>query len=411
MGIEPAIYIGAALFAYALVSKRLASSPLSGPLIFATLGLVGYAAGVLTPIVVIDSPVVLVLELTLALLLFFDASKVQFRSWDADMDLPTRLLAIGMPLTIVLGAVVAYVVFPSVGIIGAAIMATILAPTDAALGRAVVSNPGVPVRIREALGIESGLNDGIALPILLFLITIASAEEGLALWSFFVKSIGIAVVVGLVLGIGAAFAIQFALERSWIERHWVRISLVIVAFGTYIIADNLGGSGFIAAYVAGLAFGRLLNRLSTPKEHLEEFGQELGSLLMMTSFLFFGAYMLAPNLAAFTVATVFYAVMSLTAVRMIPVAVSMIGTGLAPPTIAYLGWFGPRGLASIVFAGVLVEVAGVAQTELVVAGVIVTVAFSVLLHGVTAPWGANQYAAWFEGRSGKSDRQQATGDR
>ncbi len=394
MGIESAIYIGAALFAYALVSKRLASSPLSGPLIFATLGLVGYAAGVLTPIVVIDSPVVLVLELTLALLLFFDASKVQFRSWDADMDLPTRLLAIGMPLTIVLGAVVAYVVFPSVGIIGAAIMATILAPTDAALGRAVVSNPGVPVRIREALGIESGLNDGIALPILLFLITIASAEEGLALWSVFVKSIGIAVVVGLVLGLGAAFAIQFALERSWIERNWVRISLVIVAFGTYIIADNLGGSGFIAAYVAGLAFGRLLDRLNTPKEHFEEFGQELGSLLMMTSFLFFGAYMLAPNLAAFTAATVFYAVMSLTAVRMIPVAISMIGTGLAPPTIAYLGWFGPRGLASIVFTGVLIEVAGVAQTELVVAVVIVTVAFSVLLHGVTAPWGANKYAAW-----------------
>jgi NhaP-type Na+/H+ or K+/H+ antiporter len=393
------IYVGAALFAYALVSKRLASSPISGPLAFVTLGLVGYAAGILTPVAMIGSPISAVLEFTLALLLFTDASKLHLRSWEADMALPTRLLAIGMPLTIVLGTGVAYLVFPSAGIIGAAIIATILAPTDAALGFAVVTNPRVPIRIREALGVESGLNDGIALPILLFLFTLAEAEAGASLWRFFIEGIGIALLVGLIVGIGAALAIGFALERSWIERQWVRISMVAVAFGTYIVADHLGGSGFIAAYVAGIGFGRVIDRLETPSEDFAELGEDLGTVLTMTSFLIFGAYLLAPNLAAFTLATVFYAVISLTAVRMIPVALSMIDTPLAPPTLTYLGWFGPRGLASIVFVGVLVEEVDTDYSELIVGAVIVTVALSVLLHGVTAPWGANTYGAWYERQS------------
>ncbi|MFV9672786.1 MAG: cation:proton antiporter, partial [Acidimicrobiia bacterium] len=255
MDIGAIIYIGAALLAYGLVSKRLASSPLSAPLFFATLGLIGYAAGALPPINVIGSPVTLVLELTLALLLFTDASKIQIRSWEADMDLPTRLLTIGMPLTIVLGTVVAYLIFPSAGFIGAAIIATILAPTDAALGSAVISNQRVPIRIREALGVESGLNDGIALPILLFLLTLSLADGGDPLWRFFVEGIGIAVLVGLAMGVGAAHAIRYALGRSWIEAKWIRISWIIVALGTYILADHLGGSGFIAAYVAGITFG------------------------------------------------------------------------------------------------------------------------------------------------------------
>lgn len=399
MEISAIIYVGAALLAYGLVSKRLASSPISGPLFFATLGLIGYAAGALSPIDLIDSPVTLVLELTLALLLFTDASKVQIRSWEADMDLPTRLLTIGMPLTIVLGTVVAYLVFPSTGIIGAATIATILAPTDAALGSAVISNQRVPIKVRDALGVESGLNDGIALPILLFLLTLSLAEGGDPLWRFFVEGIGIAVLVGLAMGIGAAYAVQFALKRSWIEAEWVRISWIIVALGTYVVADHLGGSGFIAAYLAGIAFGRVVNRLETPSEHFAETGIDLGTVLTMTSFLIFGAYVLAPNLAAFTAATVFYAVLSLTVVRMIPVAISMIGTGLEAPTLTYLGWFGPRGLASIIFAGVLVEEAGLEQSQLVVGAITVTVAFSVVLHGLTAPWGADKYATWYEGQA------------
>lgn len=408
MEVRAIVYIGVALFAYALFSERLASSPLSGPLVFATFGLIGYATGILPPVSVVDSPIVLLLELTLALLLFTDASKVQVRSWETDMNLPTRLIAVGMPLTIVLGTVVAYLMFPSAGIIGAAIIATILAPTDAALGSAVISNPRVPIRVREALGVESGLNDGIALPILLFLLTLSLADGGVPLWQFFVEGIGIALLVGLAMGIGAAYAIRFAMGRSWVEEQWIRISWILVALGTYIMADHLGGSGFIAAYIAGITFGRIINRLETPAEHFAETGEDLGTILTMTSFLIFGAYVLAPNLTAFTAATVFYAVLSLTIVRMIPVAVSMIGTGFEPPTLLYLGWFGPRGLASIIFAGILVEEADIEHVDLIVAAVIVTVAFSVLLHGVTAPWAANKYADWADGQSEAVGKDEST---
>ena len=401
---DPAFIIltAVALFVYALVSKRLTTTPISGPLVFVGLGLAGYATGILEPIQLDGSGIGKVLELTLALLLFSDATRVHLRSWQADGDLPTRLLAIGMPLTIVLGTFAASWVFPTIGLVAAALIASILAPTDAALGKAVITNPSVPVRIREALGIESGLNDGIALPIILFLIAIGEAEEGQTLWGLFVEGIGVGVLVGLALGAGAALALGYAMERSWIAPVWMRISVVAVALLTFLVADEMGGSGFIAAYVGGNIFGRLVD----PLDHTGsagEFGDDLGTILTMISFLIFGAFILGPNQFVFTWSTLLYGILSLTFVRMIPVAISMIGTELRPPTILYLGWFGPRGLASIIFAGLLVEEAGLGGSEEIVSAVIVTVALSVVLHGATAPWGADRYAAWVEAQERASD--------
>jgi NhaP-type Na+/H+ or K+/H+ antiporter len=387
------IYAAVALVAYGLVSKRIVSTPISGPLVFVGLGLVAYASGLLEPIRVVGSGAAELLELTLALLLFTDATRVQVRSWSADMDLPTRLLTIGMPLTIVLGALAATLVFPTIGLIAALIVATILVPTDAALGNAVVTNTRVPIRIREALGIESGLNDGIALPILLFLLTLGEAAEGAGLWRLFFEEIGIGLLVGVGLGAGTAFAIRFSIGESWIARSWVRISLVAVAFLIFLVADGMGGSGFIAAYVGGNIFGRIVEPVSPTSG---EFGEDFGTILTMISFLIFGVYILGPNLDFFKAQNIFYGVLSLTVIRMIPVAISMIGTELRPPTVAYLGWFGPRGLASIIFSGVLVEETSLAESELIVSIVVVTVALSVVLHGVTAPWGAERYATWYD---------------
>jgi NhaP-type Na+/H+ or K+/H+ antiporter len=387
------IYAAVALFAYGLISKRLTTTPISGPMVFVGLGIAAYASGLLDPIQVIGSGTSDILELTLALLLFMDATKIHVRPWTADMDLPTRLLTIGMPLTIVLGALAAVVVFPSIGLIAALIIATILAPTDAALGKAVVTNTRVPIRIREALGIESGLNDGIALPILLFLLTLGEAAEGANLWRLFFEEIGIGLLVGIGLGAGAAFAIRFAIGKSWIARSWVRVSLVAVAFFLFLVADDMGGSGFIAAYVGGNTFGRIVQPVEPSSG---KFGDDLGTILTMISFLIFGVYILGPNLGFFTVQNVIYGILSLTAIRMIPVAISMIGTEFRPPTVVYLGWFGPRGLASIIFAGVLVEATSLLESELIVAVVVVTVTLSVLLHGMTAPWGADRYATWYD---------------
>jgi NhaP-type Na+/H+ or K+/H+ antiporter len=305
--------------------------------------------------------------------------------------MPARLLAIGMPLTIALGTVIGVLVFPTMGLIGAAIVATILAPTDAALGQAVVSNPIVPSRIRGALGVESGLNDGIALPILLFLMSLYSADQGLPLWHLFFKGIGIAILVGVVVGAVTAVAIRIASRRSWIADSWVQISVVAVAFGTYVIADELGGSGFIAAYVAGHVFGTIGENATHASDEL---GENIGTILTMVSFLVFGAFILAPHPEIFTVRTVLFGVLSLTAIRMLPVAISMIGSRQRAPTIVYMGWFGPRGLASIVFAGVLVEASNIDSSKAIVAAVMVTVALSVFFHGATAPWGAERYGAW-----------------
>lgn len=385
------IYTAVALFAYALVSKRLTTTPISGPMLFVGLGVAGYAFGLFDTFQVDGSGIGEVLELTLAILLFTDATKVHVRSWEFDMDLPTRLLAIGMPLTIVLGTIGAALVFPAIGLVAAGLIATILAPTDAALGKAVVTNPSVPNRIREALGIESGLNDGIALPIILFVIALGESEEGRSLWGLFVEGIGLGVLVGLGLGAGAALALGYAMRRSWIAPVWVRISVVAVAFLTFLVADQMGGSGFIAAYVGGNVFGRIVD----PVDHTSgDLAEDLGTILTMISFLIFGAFILGPNQFVFTGSTLLYAVLSLTVIRMIPVAIAMIGTEVRPPTVLYLGWFGPRGLASIIFAGLLVEEAGLAGSEVIVSAVIVTVTLSVVLHGATAPWGANRYAAW-----------------
>jgi NhaP-type Na+/H+ or K+/H+ antiporter len=381
----------AALFIYALVSKRLKSTPLSGPMVFVGVGILGYASGFLTEVNIVETGIKDLLEITLALLLFNDASKLHFHSWHEDVVMPARLLAIGMPLTIALGTVIGVLVFPAMGVIGAAIVATILAPTDAALGQAVVSNPIVPSRIRGALGVESGLNDGIALPILLFLMSLYSADQGLPLWHLFFKGIGIAILVGVVVGAVTAVAIRIASRRSWIADSWVQISVVAVAFGTYVIADELGGSGFIAAYVAGHVFGTIGESATHASDEL---GDNIGTILTMVSFLVFGAFILAPHPEVFTVRTVLFGVLSLTAIRMLPVAISMIGAHQHAPTIVYMGWFGPRGLASIVFAGVLVEASNIDSSEAIVAAVMVTVALSVFFHGATAPWGAERYGAW-----------------
>jgi NhaP-type Na+/H+ or K+/H+ antiporter len=386
-------FSAAALFLYALFSKRLKSTPISGPMVFVTLGVLGYATGFLTGVPVVETGIKDLLEITLALLLFNDASKLHFHSWHEDAELPTRLLAIGMPLTIVLGTAIGVLLFPTLGLIGAAIVATILAPTDAALGQAVVSNPIVPSRIRAALGVESGLNDGIALPILLFLISLYAADRGLPLWHLFFQGIGVAVAVGIGVGALTAYAIRIAARRGWIADSWIQISVVAVAFGTYVIADALGGSGFIAAYVAGHVFGTI-GESSTHTS--EELGDNIGTLLTMVSFLIFGAFILGPHPEMFTVRTVLFGVLSLTVIRMIPVGISMIGSHTRTPTRLYLGWFGPRGLASIIFAGVLVETSTIdsGTSNAIVAAVMVTVALSVFLHGATAPWAAERYGAW-----------------
>jgi len=387
-------YLGAVTVVYALLSRRLGRSPITGPMYFVTAGFLGATVGAWDPLEGVG--VSTIFEITLGLVLFTEAMKLRLLSWTEDFELATRLLGIGMPLTIAAGALAAVVVLPDVALIGGAIIATVLAPTDAALGLAVVQNPRVPKRIREALAVESGLNDGIALPVLLFFLAVFAAEEGTQLWSLFIEGVGVAVVVGSLFGLVAGFAMKTAAARGLMQEQWQQIMVVIVPLLSLFVADELGGSGFIATFVAGLVFGHVIQGMD---ESVAGFADDLGTALTMVAFTLFGGVILADNIDAFTLSTIVYAVLSLTVVRMLPVAISMVGTDLRLPTVAFLGWFGPRGLASIIFAAVVVEEVGIDVGDPLIAVMVVTVTLSVFLHGVTAYHGAQAYSTWSEKQS------------
>ena len=396
------IGIGAlALAVYALISGRLSRSVITGPMFFAAIGLMAVTLGAdVEPSGDVTGVGRVALEMTLALVLFTDAMATNITSWRDEGELPSRLLAVGMPLIILTGALVAIGLFPDMAVVSAAILATILAPTDAALGKPVVSNPRVPARIRAALNVESGLNDGIALPFLLFFIAIAEAEEGANLFSLLLSAVGIAVVVGYLVGWGFARAVVLCSERGWMLRLWRKIAVVAVPVIAYVAADELGGSGFMAAFAAGLIFGRIV--VPTFGD-VAEFAEDMAEALTMIAFMIFGGALLQPRLGEFTGEMLVYAIASLTLVRMVPVAIAMVGTHLRAPSLLYMGWFGPRGLASLIFASVVIEEAEIAGTGTITTVVILTVALSILLHGLTAYPGANAYADWYEREQHRHD--------
>jgi NhaP-type Na+/H+ or K+/H+ antiporter len=385
-----------ALVAYALVSKRLSRSAVTGTMIFAALGLAlgPEALGLVdfSGLLGRSDFVTLVLTGTLVIVLFTDANAINSSNWRDDI-IPARLLGIGLPIAIGLGWLLAAVLFGPLGIWEAAVLGTMLAPTDAALGKAVVSNERVPQRVRQALNIESGLNDGISLPVfLVFLDAAVITERSLAVSEVFVElatQVGTALAVGVAVGWVGARAIAWGRSSGAAIGYWLEIGLVALAVGAYAIATPLGGSGFIAAWVAGFVFGQRF--VSSSDDTLPEFAEASGDLLTMASFFVFGVF-LGPVLAGLTWQIVVYAVLSLVVVRMLAVAISLLGAKLRPQSIVYMGWFGPRGLATIILTIEIVDESALDGGSTIIDAALFTVGLSVLLHGLTAWWGSNVYA-------------------
>ncbi len=390
------ILIALAVVAFAPVSKRLASTPVTGAIIFMVLGvLLGPAALNLIHGREDQHSIALLLEGTLALVLFTDSLAISAGDWRAKSRLPSRLLLIGMPLTMIIGWVLGSILFPDIDVWAVALIAVCLAPTDAALGQAVVTSPRVPSAIRQTLNIESGLNDGLALPffVLALAAAVETAESGATgLVEVFARSLVLAAIVGGVVGWVGARAVAWSRARGWVGREWTQIATLALVLLAFTIADAAEGSGFIATWVAGVTFGRAM-RDRVPDTAL--FAEDLGALLALLSFFGFGAILLGPLMDDVTWHAVVYAALSLSVVRMLPVAVSLLGTGLSRPTLVFAGWFGPRGLASIVF-GLFVAEEALPEGSVVLQAVFVTVALSVVLHGATAVWGANRYGTWFD---------------
>jgi NhaP-type Na+/H+ or K+/H+ antiporter len=277
------------------------------------------------------------------------------------------------------------------------LVATILAPTDAALGLAVVTNKSVPVRIRRALNVESGLNDGICVPLFWIVLAIAQAESGAigngAAARLVLEQIGYGILAGVLAGLAAACVVVVAGGHRHVGGSWLQVVPLAGAGLAFGIADPIGGSGFIAAFVGGFVFGAVRRRSGGEVGHLIE---ELGEVFNAVTFIVFGAVLLGPVLGHVTWSVALYTVLSLTVVRLIPVAISLIGTGARTPTLAFLGWFGPRGLASIVFAVIVLEEGGLPHDDLILVTTYLTIGLSVLAHGLTAAPLANRYAAWYE---------------
>ncbi|MDH3728406.1 MAG: cation:proton antiporter [Myxococcales bacterium] len=388
------MWIALFVLGYGLVSKRLERTIVTPPMVFVTLGLV-FGSGSLAALSMhIDQGVIHVLaELTLVLVLFGDAARIDLRVLRNELGLPARLLGIGMPLTIILGALVAMVVFPQVTWLEAATLGAILAPTDAALGQAVVSTPSVPLRIRQALNVESGLNDGIAVPVVLIFAALASMGGGDARtaseWVWFAA---LQVTLGPLAGVLVAWVggrlINWSEDRGWMNSSFARLAGIALALLAFASAEHIGGNGFIAAFVAGMTLG---NSQRGQCEYLYEFLEAEGQLLVLLVFLLLGVSLAWPALAQGDGRMWLYAVLSLTVIRMVPVAISMVGSGLRAPSVVFLGWFGPRGLASLLFAILILEEAALPHGDLVFDVVILTVLASVFAHGMSAAPAAEWY--------------------
>ena len=382
------------LLVVAIFSSLIGKLPISFQMIFIVAGmLMGW---LVTGYVDVTKPpystiIFLIAEVALVLVLFSDASRVGLKA--LRNKLSTRLLVIGLPITIILGVIIATILFPGIpwwvaGIIGAA-----LAPTDAALGQIVVQNIKVPERIRSTIEIESGLNDGGAVPFLLVFIAIGIAVETFKPSTYFIQvaaqQIGFGILVGLVVGLLGGWLVLKAKDNEWITPEYQRIAFLAMAILTFLIADELGGSGFIAAFIGGLALGYIVKDAG---KILIDFSETEGQLLNLGVFFLLGIVVL-PLLYNITWQIILYSILSLTVIRMLPVAVSLIGTKLGWGTVLFIGWFGPRGLASIVLALLALDELKVFPGDTTfITVVFVTVLLSVFAHGLTASPLSNLYA-------------------
>jgi sodium/hydrogen antiporter len=377
------------VFLWGLCSARLDRADLSAPIVFVSVGLLLTEVFQLYEPEVSQEGIKTLAEVTLVWVLFADASRIGLREFKADVGLYVRLLAGGLGLTIVMGALLAgWLLGMSAWM--AVLVSAALAPTDAALGASVMTNPLVPERIRRVLNVESGLNDGIATPVVMVAIAGVAATDaiqGLPSLTAAVADLVIGLTVGIVVGAGGGLAMRKARRHGWESEDFAGPAVLALALLAYSLTVWIDGNGFVAAFVGGIAFGSTAGRGGAKEVYYVEQTAGLASVL---TWLVFGAVGVPIVWEHVSWRIVTYAILSLTAIRMLPVALSLVGTGLPRATVAFIGWFGPRGLASVIFALIASDELG-AGASTVVAVIGMTVLISVFAHGLSAKPLATRY--------------------
>lgn len=381
----------ALLFFYSLGSNALVRANLTAPLTFTVAGAATVALVAGQPDQTASTQILLkIAELGLVLLLFTDGTRISYKFKGGLLSLPGRLLSVGMLLTIAFGLLAALLLFTNLTFWQAGILAAVLAPTDAGLGQAIVSNEKLPRRIRESLNVEAGLNDGLAVPFLLFFMAMADGEADASFSRFLIEQLGYGVAIGLLIGRGGSELYEAAQKRGWIAPEFRQLGFAALPLMCMLAAEASGASMFIAAFVAGASARRECE--AGVIHHSVAFTDRWGQLLNLSVFFLFGI-LAAKQFGNLEAIHFVYAAMSLTVVRMAAVAIAMTGSGLQPLTIGFMGWFGPRGLASVVLGLVYLEHTADRSEPLIHLCVIATVLSSIVLHGLTAKRGADLYAS------------------
>jgi len=379
------------VFIYSLIAGRVEQTAISGPIVFVLTGvLVGPLGFGLFDGDVSRNNLRVLADLTLALILFIDAASSDISVLKRQFKIPSRMLLIGLPGSIILGFGIAAIMFDVLSLYEAAILGVILAATDAALGKAVISNQAVPSRIREGLNVESGLNDGLCVPILLVFIALAKgsvSEESTSALQLIIEELGIGLLVGVGLAIAGTWLFNLCEKHGWITDIWKQITVIGLAIACFSVAQSLHGSGYIAAFTGGMTFG-FISRGTVHERILP--AEAMGETLALMTWMVFGAIVVGQALDLFTWEVVIYSLLSLTIVRMLPIYLSLAGTGESILSRLFLGWFGPRGLASIVFV-IMVLNENLPGARFISLVVVCTVFFSLIAHGVSA----NPLGKWF----------------
>ena len=386
---EVLLFSGALLAIAAALSGLFHGTVLSVSVLGVALG-AGLAGAGVVDVSPDDDTTVQLIELALIVTLFSDGLFVQRELLIVHWSAPVRALALAMPLTLLLLAACAKLLFGDLDWAEAFLLAAVLSPTDPVVTSTVVTSQRVPESIRHTLNLESGLNDGLALPFVLFFIVLASpggdaGSEALDL----LGEAAVGALIGVALGLLAG-RMTHHLPGGGMERRYEGIFALGVGLLAFGLADVTIGNGFIAAFVCGIALAVADHDIA---EDFVVFSENVSSILQVLAFFVFGALIVAVGVGVGVGLLLVFIVLALLVARPLAVAISFLRVKLPTPHRAFIAWFGPKGVASMLFA-LFVLNSAVGERELIFEVAAFVILASILAHGLSDTLGTN----WIERR-------------